>query len=194
MGDTAERAVSASVRTHFPVDLWLDPETCGGQEQTRPGASESMLCDDEMITPRLAPTWVGFVTVAPPRSDIPAQFRACTDKTDPTKLARSTIMYSLQKRVSRSHLSNPHNLRQPRCVTVLPRRRSRPGSLGRGRKEPGCTLQDARGNENDQDEAPPWYCSRPVVLSRGAGQILTGHKPRDICSTYIATSHNSATP
>lgn len=55
----------------FPVDAWLDPETCGGQDQTRPGASESMLCDYEAITPRLAPTWVGFVTVASPRSDIP---------------------------------------------------------------------------------------------------------------------------
>lgn len=49
----------------------LTPETGGGQDQTRPGASESMLCDYEEITPRLAPTWVGFVTVAPPRSDIP---------------------------------------------------------------------------------------------------------------------------
>lgn len=72
VGDTAEEAVSASVRPHLQsAGLWLDPETGGGQDQTRPGASESMLCDFEEITPRLAPTWVGFVTVAPPRSDIP---------------------------------------------------------------------------------------------------------------------------
>lgn len=115
----------------FPVDLWLDLETCGGQDQTRPGASESMLCDYEEITPRLAPTWVGFVTVAPLRSDMPHS----------SALAQTYRPDKVRKRHDHAEARNPipskipHNLRQPRCVTVLPRRRSRPGSVGQGRRE-----------------------------------------------------------
>lgn len=76
-----------------------------------------MLCDYELITPRLAPTWVGFVTVAPPRSDVPHS--SALAQQNPTNFARSTIMYSLQKRGSRLRVQ-PHNLRQPRRATVLP--------------------------------------------------------------------------
>lgn len=66
-----------------------------------------MLCDYEAITPRLAPTWVGFVTVAPPRSDIPhSSALAQTGRPDKTR-ERSTIMYSLQKRGIRSHPPTP---------------------------------------------------------------------------------------